>query len=188
MKKFGISQAVRRVEDTRLLTGHGRFVDDIAPKGAAVAAFLRSPYAHATIKSVDVDAARGAPGVIGVWTGADLDIAIVNDLDSAQQQNRDGTKGAKPKRPALASGRVRHVGEGVAMVVAETLEQARDAIDLIEVDYDELPANVDPTAVATAEQLHPDTAPGNQGYDWAFGNEADVDAAFADAADVVTLN
>jgi carbon-monoxide dehydrogenase large subunit len=188
MTKFGISQPVLRVEDNRLLTGHGRYVDDIAPAAGKVAVFLRSPHAHAALLSVDATAARAAPGVIGVWTGEDMEAAIVNDLDSAVVQNRDGTKGAKPKRPVLAVGRVRHVGEAVAMVVAETIGAARDAAELIEVEYDELPANADTRSAHGAEALHPDVAPANGAYDWAFGDEASVEAAFAGAADVVRLD
>ncbi|MFT6775678.1 MAG: carbon-monoxide dehydrogenase large subunit, partial [Paracoccaceae bacterium] len=188
MTKFGISQPVLRVEDTRLLTGHGRYVDDIAPEGAGVAVFLRSPHAFAALQSVDVSAAKEAPGVIGVWTGADLESAIVNDLDSAVVKNRDGSMGAKPKRPVLAVGHVRYVGEAVAMVVAETEGDARAAAELIEVEYAELSGNADPKLASASTELHPDLAPGNRAYDWAFGDEAAVEAAFASAADVVSLD
>ncbi len=134
MSKFGTSQPVRRVEDSRFLTGHGRYVDDLAPKDAARAAFLRTPVAHARIASIDVSEARQAPGVRLVLTGADLETEIVNDVDAAQLKNRDGTMSARPQRPVLAADRVRYVGEAVALVVADTLAEAKDALDLIEVE------------------------------------------------------
>src|SRR6056297_3403391 len=120
MTKFRLSQPVRRVEDSRFLTGKGRYVDDIAPAGARHAVFVRSPVAHARIASIDVDAARQAPGVRLVLTGAELDAEIVNDVDAAKIQNRDGSWSARPTRPVLAPDRVRHVGEAVAMIVADT--------------------------------------------------------------------
>jgi carbon-monoxide dehydrogenase large subunit len=188
MSKFGLSQPVRRVEDRRFLRGTGGYIDDLPFEGAARAVFVRSPVAHGRIVSIDMDAARAAPGVLGVWAAADLTGKLVNDMDAGTLQNRDGSTSARPARPVLADGKARHVGEAVALVVAETLQQARDAAELVAVEYDELPAVTD-TAGALAEgapQLH-DAAPGNLCFDWAMGDEAATEAAFATAAHVIEL-
>lgn len=189
MTKFGISQPVRRKEDVRFLTGTGRYLDDVKAKNATTALFLRSPVAHAAIVSIDADAAKAAPGVLGVWTGADLDERIRNALDFSVVENRDGSPGVAGRRPCLASGRVRHVGEAVAMVVAETAAQARDALELIEVDYDDLPVvrDTDRALAPGAEQIHPE-APGNLSFDWARGDDEAVQKAFANAAHKVSLD
>ncbi|MGM0584764.1 MAG: xanthine dehydrogenase family protein molybdopterin-binding subunit, partial [Pseudomonadota bacterium] len=187
MTKFGVSQPVVRKEDVRLLTGHGRFIDDIAPAEAAHAFFLRSPVAHADIKAIDASAAREAPGVVGILTGPELSERIDNSLDGARIKNRDGSTGAKTRRPALADARVRHVGEAVAVVLAETLDQARDAAELIEVDYEDLPAAVGTAEATEGPEVHPDAAPGNVAFDWAFGDEAATKAAFEAADHVVEL-
>lgn len=124
--KFGQAQPARRLEDVRFLTGQGRYVDDIAPKNALRAWFLRSDRAHADIAGLDVSAARDVPGVHLVLTADDL---LTEGVDPAMRfsrvTNRDGTKGAGPRRPVLAEGRVRFVGEAIAMIVADTLEAAR---------------------------------------------------------------
>ncbi len=189
MSKFGVSQPVARVEDARFLRGTGSYVEDMVWPGEVRAVFLRSPVAHARIVSVDADAAKAAPGVLLVLTGADLDGEIDNSLDTTPIRNRDGSACALPRRPLLAVDRVRHVGEPVAMVVAETLAQARDALDLVSVEYEELDAVTDTAGALdpSAPQLH-DTAPGNLCYDWAMGNDSATAAAFAAAARVVTLD
>ncbi|MFV0474431.1 MAG: xanthine dehydrogenase family protein molybdopterin-binding subunit [Pikeienuella sp.] len=189
MTKFGVSQPVRRKEDVRFLTGTGRYLDDVKGKGAATALFLRSPVAHAEIAAIDVTEAKAAPGVIGVWTGADMDERTTNSLNFAVVDNRDGSQGVAGRRPCLASGRVRHVGEAVAMVVAETPAQARDALELIEVEYEDLPVvrDTDRALAPGAEQIHPE-APGNLSFDWARGDDAAVQAAFARAAHKVSLD
>lgn len=185
MEKFGKSQPVRRVEDARFLTGRGRYVDDIAPEGALFAYFLRSPVAHGEISGLDVEAAREAEGVRLVLTAADLEAAGIDiSLPGVQMPNRDGSKGAAPQRPALAKGRVRHVGEPVVCVVAETLEQAKDAAELIELDIDELPAKLD--YAPGGETIHPE-APDNMAYDFGVGDEAATEAAFKAAAKTVSL-
>jgi carbon-monoxide dehydrogenase large subunit len=139
VSQFALGQSVRRIEDPRLITGCGRFTDDVAVPGALHGYVLRSPFAHADIVRLDVDAARRAPGVVGVVTIADLDAGKVGNLPcSVRPKNRDGSDMAQPPRPALARGRVRHVGEPVAFVVAETVNLAKDAAELIEVDYDAL--------------------------------------------------
>ncbi|EPX75971.1 xanthine dehydrogenase family protein molybdopterin-binding subunit [Salipiger mucosus] len=186
MEKFGKSQAVKRTEDIRLLTGHGRYIDDIAPEGALQAFVLRAPVAHATITTLDVSEARQAEGVKLVLTAADLDEA---GLDMAMRaglvKNRDGSDAAAPKRPYLARDRIRHVGEPVAFVVAETLQQAKDAAELIELDFDELPVHME-FVQDTNAPIH-EEAPDNRAYDFGLGDEEATKAAFDKAANVVRL-
>ncbi|WP_343079733.1 xanthine dehydrogenase family protein molybdopterin-binding subunit [Ostreiculturibacter nitratireducens] len=185
MSKFGKSQSVKRLEDIRLLTGHGRFVDDIAPQDALVAFFLRSPVAHAEITALDTSDAAGMPGVVAVLTSADLEEAGVKlGMRSVPIGNRDGSRGARPERPVLAKGRVRFVGEPIACVVAETLAQAKDAAEAIAFDFAELPVHLDISV--GGEAIHPE-APGNLAFDWAIGDEAATEAAFAGAAHRVSL-
>ncbi len=140
MGQFGIGQAVRRKEDVRFITGRGSYTDDSSRPGQVHAVFLRSPHAHARIKSIDSAAARAAPGVLAVYTGADVARAKLGMIRCVVPlKNRDGSNYANPGRPLLAQDRVRHVGEAVAMVVAATLAEAKDAAELIEVDYEPLP-------------------------------------------------
>lgn len=184
MEKFGKSQPVKRREDVRFLTGHGRYVDDIAPENALHAAFLRSPVAHGEITELDVTDAKEAEGVLAVLTVEDLKAAGMNIYMSGETvTNQDGTEGAAPKRPMLAEGRVRHVGEPIAVVVAETLAQAKDAVELIAFDYDDLPVHVGLEIGGAA--IHPE-APDNLAYDYARGDAAAVDAVFDGAAHVVS--
>ena len=185
MEKFGKSQPVTRVEDQRFLTGAGRYVDDIAPTEALVAFVYRSPVAHAQITNLDVSEAKAAEGVAAVYTLADLETAGLNvAMDFVTVDNRDGSKGAAPERPILARGRVRFVGEAIAVVVAETMELARDAAELIELDYDELPAKLDVNSGgATVHEEVPD----NCAFDWGLGDEAATNSAFEAAARVVSL-
>ncbi len=185
MEKFGKSQPVKRVEDHRFLTGDGRYVDDIAPQGALHGVFFRAPVAHGVITELDVSDARDAEGVHLVLTCAELEAAGMNiALPHTVVDNRDGSKGAAPLRPMLAKDRVRYVGEPVALIVAETLQQARDAAELILFDADDLPAKMDLTP--GGETLHPE-APDNRAFDWGMGDEAKVEAAFAKAARRVRL-
>ncbi len=190
MSQFALGQPVRRVEDLRLITGNGRYTDDGAAFGEVYGYVLRSPYAHADITGLNVDAVRDSPGVVGVVTIDDLDADGIGDLPcSVRPDNSDGTSMYHPPRPALARGRVRHVGEPIAFVVAQTLSQAKDAAELIEVDFEPLNA-VASTAGAvskTAVEIWPQ-APGNVALDWSNGDEATTEAAFAGAAHVVTLN
>jgi aerobic carbon-monoxide dehydrogenase large subunit len=190
MAKFGIGQSVRRVEDPRLLTGGGRYTDDTKLTGPAARAYvLRSPHAHADIKGIDTSAAQKAPGVLLVLTGEDVKKAGFGDLPCLVPiENRDGTQRGETPRPMLAQGRVRHVGDPVALVVAETLEQAKDASELIEVDY-----AARPHTVGTFESAQPgaplvhDHIKSNIVFDWEMGDRAGTDAAFAKAAKVVKL-
>ncbi len=189
MAKFGIGQAVKRTEDERLLTGHGRYTDDVALPNQAYAYVLRSPHAHAGVGAIDTAAARAVPGVLLVLTGADVrDDGLGPVPCMADLKNRDGSPRANTDRHVLAIDRVRHVGDPVALIVAETLSQAQDAAELVEVEYEELPAVTD-TVGATkpgAPQLW-DTAPNNIGFDWGRGDEAATKAAFAKADRVVSL-
>lgn len=190
MGRFGAGQAVRRLEDQRFLTGTGRYTDDIDLPGQARGQVLRSPYAHARIRAIDTTAAKAAPGVLAVLTAADLNAAGIGDIPvSFSPQNRDGSQMVPPRRPVLADGRVLHVGEAVAFVVADTEAQARDAAELVAVDYEPLDAVAFPDAAIRegAPQLW-DHLPGNLAFDWELGDAAATDAAFAAAAEVVTLD
>lgn len=185
MDKFGKSQSVIRTEDVRFLTGAGRYVDDIAPKGALHAYFFRSPVAHGVISELDISDAAEAEGVHLVLTCADLEAAGMNiAMAGAQIVNRDGSKGAGPLRPMLAKERVRYVGEPVALIVADSIAQARDAAELILFDVEDLPAKID--VAAGGETLHGE-APDNKAMDWGMGDEAATEAAFQAAAKTVAL-
>ena len=186
MTKFGKSQALARVEDLRFLTGHGRFVDDIAPGGALHAVFLRATVAHADISRLNTQAARSAPGVRLVLTADDLLAAgIVLNMHADLVMNRDGTKGAAPDRPVLAQGRIRHVGEAVAMIVADSLAQAQDAAELIDLETRDLPVALSVTGGGPA--IHP-AAPDNRAFDWAIGDDAAVETSLAASAHRVSLD
>ncbi|TNF63281.1 MAG: xanthine dehydrogenase family protein molybdopterin-binding subunit [Rhodobacteraceae bacterium] len=185
MEKFGKSQPVRRVEDVRFLTGRGAYVDDTAPKGALYAWFFRSSVAHAEITGLDVADAREAPGVHLVVTADDLAAAGVDlNIAGATVKNRDGTDGAAPMRPILARDRVRHVGEAIVMVVADSLTQARDAAEMIGLDTEDLPISLG--VAEGGPTIHPE-APGNRAFDWGLGDEAATEAAFKAAARTVSL-
>lgn len=184
MQSFGKSQPIRRTEDQRFLTGAGRYVDDTAPKDALVAYFLRSPVAHAEITALDLTEARTAPGVHAVLSAQELEDAGVKIAMPANLfPNRDGSKGAFPLRPTLAKGRVRFVGEPIVCVVAESMEQAKDAADLIDLDLNDLPAHVDP--VPGGPLIH-EEAPQNIALDYGFGDAEATEAAFAQAAHHLT--
>ncbi len=185
MEKFGKSQPVKRIEDIRFLTGAGRYVDDTAPKGALYAYFVRSTVAHADITGLDLEEARAADGVHLVVSQADLEAAGIKAyLDAAIQKNRDGSDGAAPERPFLAKGRVRHVGEAIAMVVADSPEAAKDAGEMIWADTEDRPVKLD--ILAGGEAVHSE-APDNVAFDWGLGDEAATKEAFDAAAHVVSL-
>jgi aerobic carbon-monoxide dehydrogenase large subunit len=189
MTKFGLAQPVRRVEDPRLLLGHGRYTDDIRLPGMLYGVVLRSPHAAAAITAIDTAAAASLRGVRAIYTGADLAADGIGPLPCAVSlDNRDGSKMAAPPHRVLADGVVRHVGDPVAFVVAETAKAARDAAEAIAVEYDVRPAITDPTAAleAGAARVWPDL-PGNQVFDWAVGDKAATDALFAKAAHVTRL-
>jgi carbon-monoxide dehydrogenase large subunit len=183
-----IGHAVRRKEDARFLTGSGQFTDDVVQPNQAHAYFLRSPHAHARIRAIDTKKAAAAPGVVAIYTGADLE--GVNGLPCGWLiTSVDGTPMKEPPHPVLAKGKVRYVGDHVALVIAETAHQAKDAAELISVDYEVLPAVVNPADALKpgAPQIH-DEAPGNKCYTWALGDKAAVDAAFAKAAHVTKID
>lgn len=183
-----IGQSVRRREDYRFLTGAGQYTDDVLLPGQTYGVFLRSPYAHARIKSIDLSRAQKAPGVVQIFTGTDLAEAKVGGLPCGWLiHSKDGSPMKEPAHPVLAQGKVRHVGDQVALVVAETQLQAKDAAEMIDVVYDELPAVIDlKTAAGATSSVH-DDVPGNVCYDWGHGNKDAVDAAFAKAAKVTRL-
>ncbi|MCE9522938.1 MAG: molybdopterin-dependent oxidoreductase, partial [Alphaproteobacteria bacterium] len=185
--KFGAGQPVRRFEDNRLVTGKGEYADDTFLPGTAHMVLLRSPHAHAKIMAIDTLAAREAKGVIGVYTNKDIEAAGIKPIPCvALMPHRDGTPMIVPPRHSLAKDRVCHLGEPVAMVVAETAAQARDAAELIRVDYEELDAVVDTVAALSAKPIHPQMK-SNVALDHELGDKAATDAAFAKAAHVATI-
>ena len=186
MEKFGKSQSILRREDDRFITGAGQYVDDTAPDGALQAYVFRSIFAHGTITTLDVDDARTADGVQCVITADDLQNAgVVLPMTATILTNRDGTRAPHPDHPLLAQGKVRFVGEPVAMVIADTLAQARAAAELIWFDVEEQEAKLD---------LHPggpllhDDAPGNIAFDWYKGDDAAVSAALDSSAHKLTFD
>jgi carbon-monoxide dehydrogenase large subunit len=187
MAKFGIGQGMKRREDQRFLTGTGQYTDDIAMEHLAHAVFLRSPYPHAEIGGIDLDAARAAPGVLAVLTAEEVRADGLGDLPcQALIPGSDGKPAFDPGYPLLARGRVKHVGDPVAMILADTEAQARDAAELIMVDYRELPGVGDiETAAADGAPLVYDGAPGNVCVDWETGDAEGVRQAFASAHKVV---
>ncbi|MFW2542162.1 xanthine dehydrogenase family protein molybdopterin-binding subunit [Primorskyibacter sp. 2E107] len=186
MEKFGKSQSVTRVEDSRFLTGAGRYVDDIAPEGALHAFIFRSPVAHATITSIGTEEAEAAEGVHLVMTAETIAAeGVTEGMSFTVMKNRDGSDAAAPRRPFLAEGRVRFVGEPVALIVAESLNQAKDAAELIEFEYEDLPVHMELSPAG--EPLHPEHAPNNRVFDWGLGDIEGTDAALKNSARVVRL-
>ncbi len=187
MGEFAIGQSVLRREDPRLLRGLGRYFDDLKLADQLHAAIVRSPHAHADIRSIDTGAARQMPGVHAVLTGADYAADALGPLPSmAPYKKRDGSPMYLPPRPAIAIDRVMHVGYPVAVVVADTLERARDAAEAVTVDYAPRPAVVSARDAFEqgAPQLYGD-CPNNEAYFYQAGDKAKTDAAFASAAHVV---
>jgi carbon-monoxide dehydrogenase large subunit len=189
MNQFGIGQPVRRVEDRRFITGRGNYVDDIERPRQAHAFMLRSPHAHARLGAIDATAALSVPGVLAVFTGEDLAQDGIGPIPCLSAvTNRDGSPSALPPHPAIARDRVRHVGDTVAMVVAATAAAARDAAELITVEYEPLPAIVDTARALDAGQpLVWEEAPGNLCFDWEVGERAAVERAMAVARHKIVL-
>ncbi|MBX3536058.1 MAG: xanthine dehydrogenase family protein molybdopterin-binding subunit [Chelatococcus sp.] len=188
MNATGIGAAVRRKEDQRFITGKGQYTDDINRAGQAYAVFVRSPHAHAEIRGIDTSAAMAMPGVVAVLTGADLEADKIGGLICGWMiHSKDGSPMKAGAHPALAQGKVRYVGDHVAVVIAETALQARDAAEAVSVDYQELPAVVDPAKANGAAALH-DVAPDNTVFSWPLGDKAATEAAFAKAAHVTRLD
>ena len=185
----GIGAALLRKEDGRFLTGKGRYTDDITLPHQAYGAIVRSTEAHATIDEIETDAAAAMPGVLAVLTGPQLAEDVPGTLPTAWLvKSRDGSDQVEPARPAMAVDRVRHVGEPVAIVVADTLAQARAAAAQVHVRYSRLPAvGTLQAAVRDGAPLVWDDAPGNLCFDWEIGDKAAADAAFENAAHVTTL-
>jgi carbon-monoxide dehydrogenase large subunit len=190
MNQYGIGQPVRRVEDRRFLTGYGRYLDDLSRPRQATAVLLRAPHAHALIRRIDTAAAAATAGVLAVLTGADLAADGIGTIPCLSAlTNRDGSLAPLPPRPALARNRVRHVGDTVAMIVAESAAAARDAAERVVVDYQPLPA-----VVETAHALDPgqplvwDEAPGNLAFDWELGDAAAAARALDSAAHRISLS
>ena len=185
--KFGIGQAVPRLEDDRFLTGGGQYTDDLTLEGEAWGYVVRSPFAHAEIGSLDVSAAKAAPGVLDVLTAEDLKHLGPMPCEAAFP-GRDGKPPAAPPRPVLAEGRARYMGEPLAFIVAESLEAALDAADLIEMDIEPLPAvtNSEGALEDGAPELWPE-APSNLSLDWEIGDAGATEAAFEGAAHRVKM-
>ncbi len=188
MSETGIGAAVRRKEDFRFLTGNGRYLDDINLPGQCYAYFVRSPHAHATF-TISTGKAEKAPGVIAAYTGADIAKAGLGGLICGWViTQKSGEPHKAPPHPLLAADTVRYVGDPVAVVIAESHAQAKDAAELVEVDYRTKPAVISPTAALekSAPQVH-DDAPGNLCYDWEIGDKAATDAVFKKAHHVTKL-
>ena len=188
-QKFAVGQPVSRKEDPVLLRGEGRYTDDLNQPNQLHAVMLRSRMAHGIIRGVDVAAARETPGVRAVILAEDLDAAGIRNMPAAAAKHRDGSATPRPAQRPLATGRVRYVGEPIAMVVAETSKLAKDAAEMVFADIDPLPAVTTAGAAATAGAplLH-DDAPGNVCLDFHFGDAGKVAAAFAEAAHVTRLS
>ena len=184
MVKFGVSQPVVRKEDVRLLTGRGQYVDDLRPKNSLFAHFFLSPVAHAIIESIDLDEARNAPGVRAVYTSEDLVQAGMINRMAVEILEIKGQTVADPDRPILAAEKVRFVGEPIAIVIAETLNQAKDAAELIEIEFNELDVSLD--LKPSGEEIH-EGIKDNVVFHWQKGKKEKVDQAFAEAAHVVSL-
>ena len=184
-----IGQSVKRREDYRFLTGAGQYTDDVQFANQTYAYFLRSPHAHAKIKALRTDKALKAPGVVAIFTGADIANSKMGGLPCGWLiTDVNGQPMKEPPHPVLAHDKVRYVGDHVAVIIAETYAQAKDAAELVEVDYEVLPAVVDAADARKqgAPVLH-DIAPDNTCYVWGLGDKAAVDKAFASAAHVTTL-
>jgi len=190
LQKYGVGQPVRRKEDDTLVRGKGRYTDDVSAPGQVYAWIVRSSHAHGIIKGIDTSAAKAKPGVLGVWTGADLAAENYSPFTCGfPLKSRDGTPLLQTNRQALATDKVRFVGDPVAFVVAETLAQARDAAEAVELDIEPLPAvtSAKEAAQPGAPQLY-DHIPNNVALDYHYGDTAAVEAAFAGAAHVTKLN
>ena len=188
MNKFGIGQPVPRIEDPRFITGRGRYVDDFDLPRQCHGVVVMSPHAHAYIKRIDTAKAKAAPGVLAVLTAADAAADKLGSFAPPMPEDMGGPKGFRTLRAILEGSKVRAVGDRVAFVVAETAAQARDAAELIVIDYEPLPA-----VVAVEDAIKPgapavwDEAPNNVAFTLMMGNKEAADAAFAKAAHVVSL-
>src|SRR4051812_5263088 len=190
LQKYGVGQPVRRKEDDTLVRGKGKYTDDFSLPGQVYAWIVRSSHAHGVIRSVDTTAAKAMPGVVGVWTGTDMEAAGHGPFTCGLPlKNRDGSPLLQTNRTALMTDKVRYVGDPVAFVVAETVAQARDAAEAVVVEIEPLPAvtSAEEAAKPGAPQLY-DHIPNNVALDYHYGDKAAVDAAFAGAAHVTRLD
>ncbi len=190
MTVTAIGAAVRRKEDHRFITGKGQYTDDINRPGQTHAYFLRSPHAHANLKKIDLSKAKHMPGVVAIYTGDDVAADKIGGLICGWMiHSKDGTPMRAGPHPILAQGKVRYVGDHVAVVIAETLSQAKDAAEAIVVDYEVLPAVVEAGKAQAkgAPQVHTE-APANTVYDWHIGDKAATEAAFKAAKHVTKLD
>lgn len=188
MNENGIGASVRRKEDHRFITGKGQYTDDISRPGETRAFFLRSPHAHARINKIDVGAAEQMPGVVAVLTGEQLAADKIGNLICGWMiHSKDGSPMKMAPHPAIAAGKVCYVGDPVALVVAETLAQAKDAAEKITVNYETLPAVADPAKAKAATQIH-DIAPNNTIYEWHLGDAQKTAAAFQGASHVTKID
>ncbi|MGL4728936.1 MAG: xanthine dehydrogenase family protein molybdopterin-binding subunit, partial [Bosea sp. (in: a-proteobacteria)] len=189
MSATGIGAPVRRKEDHRFITGKGRYTDDINRQGQAYAYFLRSPHAHAEIKGIDAKKAKAMPGVVAILTGDDLAADKIGGLICGWMiHSKDGSPMKAGAHPALAHGKVRYVGDHVAVIIADTLAQARDAAEAVKVDYKDLPAVVDTATAASAKTLIHAEAPANTVFNWHLGDKAATDKAFKAAKHITRLD
>ena len=187
MTDSGIGAAVRRVEDRRFLTGNGTYTDDINRPNQLYAWIVRSPHAHATFTAIDKTAAEAGEGIISVFCGADMEADGVGSLPCGWQiHSKDGSPMAEPPHPPLAIGRVRYVGDAIAVIVAESKDQARDAAELLNIDFAPLPAAVNLNASAHTA-MH-DAIPNNLCYDWHLGDKDATEEAFAAAAHITKID
>ena len=185
-----IGKSVKRVEDNRFLKGEGKYTDDFNMPNQTFAVYLRSPHAHANIVSIDISSAKAMDGVINVFTGKDIkDAGIVGSICGWQVDFKNGDTMKEPGHPILAVDKVRHVGDAVALVIAEDIGTAKDAAGAVEVNYDVLDAIVDPKAAVQdgAPQVH-DDVPNNTIFDWELGNKEETDAAFENAHHITELS
>ena len=190
MIKNGIGADVRRKEDRRFITGAGKYVDDINRPNQLYGYIVRSPLAHARISSIGISAAEQIPGVVAVLTGADMAADGVGGVPCGWGvNNKDGSPMAEPPHPPLATDVVRYVGDQVAIVLAESRSIAKDAGELLEVDYEELPvvAGLEAASADDAPLVY-DEGPGNICFDWEIGDKAATDKAFEEAVSVASLD
>jgi len=188
MSATGIGAAVRRKEDFRFITGKGQYTDDVTRPGECRAVFVRSPHAHANIKSIDTSEAKAMPGVLAVLTGADLANDKIGSLICGWMiHSKDGTPMKMAPHPAIAAGKVNHVGDAVAVVIAATQAQGRDAAEKVNVEYEPLTPVIDLAQAKSGQQIHA-LAPNNTIYEWSIGDARATEAAFAKAKHVTTLD
>jgi carbon-monoxide dehydrogenase large subunit len=188
MTATGIGAAVRRKEDFRFITGKGQYTDDISRPGETRAVFVRSPHAHAKIKRIATTAAAAMPGILAVLTGKELAADKIGNLICGWMiHSKDGSPMKMSPHPAIAADKACYVGDPVAVVVAETLAQARDAAEKVEVDYEVLPAVTDPAKAQSGPQIH-EVAPNNTIYQWHLGDAKAVEAAIKSAKHVTRLD